>query len=240
MTRAAACADLTAFSSFLRHLATFAPRWRIQGRRTPTRPAATGSAPYAVTSVTTTGATMGTASFTCDGEANTTGRSPPGQRAQTLAWDAEGSLASVTEAGTVTAEYVYHGVGHRLTRTQDGKTTLYLPGGQEVTASRSTVTAVRSVSSFRRQPSALTSLALQNPGDGLHDACSGNDGLRRPNEAAKCFRRSADAVSSEQRAQPVGSFASRASASKRAVIVGLPLVSLRIVTSSSPRSATSR
>ncbi|WP_125777458.1 RHS repeat-associated core domain-containing protein [Antribacter gilvus] len=100
--------------------------------------------PHAVTSVTaTTGTTTPTAAFDYDATGNTTRRALPGQPEQILAWDAEGELDTVTENSAVTDEYVYTADGDRLLRTQDGITTLYLPGGQELTLNGTAVTATR-------------------------------------------------------------------------------------------------
>ena len=52
---------------------------------------------------------------------------------QTLTWDTEGELAAVDGVGPADASYIYTADGDRLVRRQDGVTTLYLPGGQEVT-----------------------------------------------------------------------------------------------------------
>ena len=50
---------------------------------------------------------------------------------QTLTWDSEGELQTVT-AGSSAASFVYDGNGDRLTRTDSSGTTVYLPGGQEI------------------------------------------------------------------------------------------------------------
>jgi RHS repeat-associated protein len=112
----------------------------------PAAGGAAGSKPHAVTSVTTknaAGATTGTSSFSYDQTGNMTGRTLAGQSAQTLAWDAEGELASVKQDGNgdgdtadanETDKYLYSADGERLVRTQDGVSTLYLPGGAELTA----------------------------------------------------------------------------------------------------------
>ncbi|GGM15161.1 RHS repeat-associated core domain-containing protein [Promicromonospora citrea] len=111
--------------------------------------------PHAVTSVTAkndAGATLGQSSFTYDSAGNMTGRTVAGISAQTLTWDAEGELASIASDedgnGSVSQdesdEYVYSADGDRLARTQDGDTTVYLPG-QEITLDGDTgaVTAKR-------------------------------------------------------------------------------------------------
>jgi RHS repeat-associated protein len=112
----------------------------------PTAGGAAGSKPHGVTGVTTknsAGTTTGTSSFSYDQAGNMTGRTLAGQRAQTLAWDAEGELSSVAQDGNgdgdttdaaETDKYLYSADGERLVRTQDGASTLYLPGGMELTA----------------------------------------------------------------------------------------------------------
>jgi RHS repeat-associated protein len=110
---------------------------------TYTYPAAGAARPHATTKAVKTGASTGTSSFAYDATGNMTTRTVTGQTAQTLAWDAEGELDAITESGAVSDDYLYDADGNRLLRTQDGVTTLYLPGGQEVTLSGTTVTAVR-------------------------------------------------------------------------------------------------
>ncbi|MFG2571651.1 polymorphic toxin-type HINT domain-containing protein [Streptomyces sp. NPDC048481] len=51
---------------------------------------------------------------------------------QDLVWDDEGHLKSVTDGGKSTS-YTYDADGQRLTRTDSTGTTLYLPGGNELT-----------------------------------------------------------------------------------------------------------
>ncbi|MFI6424511.1 RHS repeat domain-containing protein [Promicromonospora sp. NPDC050880] len=120
--------------------------------------------PHAVSSVTTTGQTAGTSEFNWDASGSMTGRSMPdgqgGLVTQSLTWDAEGELASVGQDGNADGDvadageaiaggqYVYTADGERLVRAQGSGTgrtvTVYLPGGQEVTASASgQVSAVR-------------------------------------------------------------------------------------------------
>jgi RHS repeat-associated protein len=125
---------------------------------------ATSVRPHAVDSVTTTGQTAGVSQFTWDAAGSMISRAMPdgkgGRATQSLTWDAEGELAAVgqdgnadgdvVDAGEAVAggEYVYTADGERLVRTQGTgtarKTTVYLPGGQEITASASgQVSAVR-------------------------------------------------------------------------------------------------
>ncbi|WP_256918679.1 DddA-like double-stranded DNA deaminase toxin [Streptomyces hilarionis] len=55
---------------------------------------------------------------------------------QNLDWDDEGHLKSVTDGGKTTS-YTYDADGQRLTRTDSTGTTLYLPGGNELTLDKS-------------------------------------------------------------------------------------------------------
>lgn len=113
---------------------------------TYTYPAAGAAKAHAVSQVVTTnaaGANTGTSSFAYDQVGNMTGREIAGQATQSLAWDAEGELDNVSQDGNGDGdtadtgekdEYIYTADGERLLRVQDGKATVYLPGGQEVTA----------------------------------------------------------------------------------------------------------
>ncbi len=100
---------------------------------------------HGINTVTTTGSTTGTAAFTYDPTGNTLTRTVNGTE-QRYTWDADGHLAVVDDDVTLlghAAQYIYSADGTRLIRTQGGATTVYLPGGQEVTASNGTVTAQR-------------------------------------------------------------------------------------------------
>ncbi|MEV0901745.1 RHS repeat-associated core domain-containing protein [Actinoplanes sp. NPDC049802] len=86
--------------------------------------------PHAVTSMTTTapGASTGTTvSYGYDVAGNMTSR-PGSGAAQTLQWDAEGRLSSVTENGTLRQANVYDVDGTRLIRRDATGASLYLPG----------------------------------------------------------------------------------------------------------------
>lgn len=79
---------------------------------------------------------------TYDDAGNTLTRTTDGDT-QTLEWDAEGRLQTVTR-DDATDEYVYTADGDRLLRRQGASTTLYLPGGQELTLTGTTTSAIRS------------------------------------------------------------------------------------------------
>lgn len=104
-----------------------------------------GGPVHGVTAVTSTGAAPGTAAFAYDATGNTTHRTVDGHT-QTLGWDAEGHLATVDDDTAIGAEgrYVYTADGDRLVRTQNGATTVYLPGGQEITATGGQLSVQRS------------------------------------------------------------------------------------------------
>ncbi|GAA3806396.1 hypothetical protein GCM10022273_16400 [Cellulomonas soli] len=88
-----------------------------------------------MTSVASSGpAGSSESSYGYDAVGNTTSRAVAGEQSQSLSWDAQGRLASVTADGE-TASYVYAADGSRLVRRQGGTSTVYLPGGQEVTLS---------------------------------------------------------------------------------------------------------
>jgi RHS repeat-associated protein len=98
---------------------------------TPNEPAA--SQAHALHSITTSGSSDdGTETFGYDDARNTTTRKGGGAD-QTLTWDAEGHLETVT-AGGKTTEYLYDSSGNRMSAKQaDGSTTAYLPAGNELT-----------------------------------------------------------------------------------------------------------
>jgi RHS repeat-associated protein len=96
--------------------------------RTYTYPAAGQAQPHTVRSIDTTGpGGPSTAAYGYDVEGNTTAR--PG--GQTLDYDIEGHLASVTQ-GTATSTYLYDADGARLISHDSTGATLYLPFGVEV------------------------------------------------------------------------------------------------------------
>jgi RHS repeat-associated protein len=105
---------------------------------TYTYPSAGGTQPHTLTSTAVSGG--GSSSWTYDAAGNTLSRPEGNGGQQTLTWDFEGRLASVTGAEGTTS-YIYDADGNRLiTRDSDGKT-LYLPQ-QEVRWDADTGTAV--------------------------------------------------------------------------------------------------
>jgi RHS repeat-associated protein len=105
---------------------------------TYTYPAPGGVRPHTLSSVTTNtpqGTTLDT--FGYDAVGNTTRRSLAGED-ETLGWDAEGHLASVTKDGQTTS-FIYDTAGQRLIRKDPTSVTLYL-GKQELKLDRVTNT----------------------------------------------------------------------------------------------------
>jgi RHS repeat-associated protein len=131
-------------------------------------PADPNVGPHALTSAVTTreeGATV-TADYGYDAAGNTVAR-PFGTGSQELNWDAEGRLTNVAatdggeegQYGTGDASFVYTADGSRLVRRDATGTTLYLPGGQEVThytaGPRSGETSATRYYAFGGQPVAV-------------------------------------------------------------------------------------
>lgn len=94
---------------------------------------------HQVTGVTETvsGSPASTTTFEYDAAGNRVERTE-GSNVDTYGWDAEGELAVDDDY-----EYVYDASGGRILRAGDSGTTIYLPGGQEITIDGSTVTANR-------------------------------------------------------------------------------------------------
>jgi RHS repeat-associated protein len=105
---------------------------------TYTVPPAGGPQPNALSSTSTTDSTgTRTANYGYDKDGNTTSR--PGTTAgstQTLAWDDQGLLDTITEGPSVTS-FVYDGSGQRLVRRDPSGTTVYL-GPMELRLDKST------------------------------------------------------------------------------------------------------
>ncbi|CAG7605904.1 RHS repeat domain-containing protein [Actinacidiphila bryophytorum] len=93
-------------------------------------PPATGT--HNLPKVTQTGSAPGTDDYTYDADGNTATRTLGSNPQQTLNWDAQGHLASVSQGADIVAAYTYDTDGNRLTSTNPSGTTLYLPGGNEL------------------------------------------------------------------------------------------------------------
>ncbi|WP_162907172.1 RHS repeat domain-containing protein [Allorhizocola rhizosphaerae] len=99
---------------------------------TDTVGAAGAVAPHQVKTITGVGPKAGpTRTFSYDAAGNTTSRTTPNGVAQTITWDAEGRLGTVTQGG-VTTTYIYDTNGKRLIASSPNKKILYLPDGTEL------------------------------------------------------------------------------------------------------------
>jgi RHS repeat-associated protein len=107
--------------------------------RTYAYPATGAARPHAVSTVKQTGAAgAATSSYAYDAAGNTTTRNVAGKTGQTLKWDAEGRLESITQGTSTTTQALYTADGDRLIRRENGVVTLYLPGGQELALTTAT------------------------------------------------------------------------------------------------------
>jgi RHS repeat-associated protein len=111
---------------------------------TYTYPAAGTAGAHTLTAVTAVGpdGTV-TNTYGYDDAGNTTTRTVGEDPDQTLTWDPEGELATLAETGGASDSYLYTADGDRLVRHQDDATTVYLPGGQELTLAAGQVKATR-------------------------------------------------------------------------------------------------
>ncbi|RPK27536.1 RHS Repeat protein [Streptomyces sp. ADI91-18] len=106
--------------------------------RTSAYPGTAGAAQaHGVRSVTATGGATGTDTYAYDATGNLAKKTPSGGSAQDLTWNEEGKLASSTIAGATTT-FLYDPEGTRILKREPTATTLYLPGGQEITLTKST------------------------------------------------------------------------------------------------------
>ncbi|WP_233559010.1 RHS repeat domain-containing protein [Micromonospora radicis] len=111
---------------------------------TYTHPQAGSPRPHTVTNVTATGGASWSRNYSYDNAGNTITRPAASGASQTLEWNPEGRVDSITEGGS-TISFRYDADGNRLTRTDTTGKTLYLPGGFEVryTNSSTVKTATR-------------------------------------------------------------------------------------------------
>ena len=114
---------------------------------------------HGVNSVATTGrAGTSTSSFSYDASGNTTTRQLAGKPTQTLTWDTEGRLSSVTSGGSNLESDLYSANGDRIIRRAGTQVTAYLPGGQELTLDTTTGT----LSGLRYYSFAGQTIAVRN------------------------------------------------------------------------------
>ncbi|MGW1868925.1 RHS repeat domain-containing protein [Streptomyces mauvecolor] len=110
----------------------------VDTTRTYTYPTTNGAAQaHGLRSVTATGGTTGTDTYAYDATGNETTKTPATGNAQDLKWNEEGKLASSTIAGATTS-FLYDADGTRILKREPAATTLYLPGGQELTLAKAT------------------------------------------------------------------------------------------------------
>ncbi|MET8458514.1 TreTu family toxin [Streptomyces parvulus] len=96
-----------------------------------------------LTKVTQTGTNAHEENYSYDAAGNTKTRQVGTDPAQTLQWDDEGHLKSVTR-GTSLSQYLYDTDGQRMVRRDSTGTTLYLPGGNELHLNKNgTITGTR-------------------------------------------------------------------------------------------------
>ena len=94
--------------------------------------------------VTATSGTNGDQSYTADAVGNTISR-PNAGNTQTLAWNDEGKLATITTSGTTVQTNLYNATGTRVIRAETGRTTLYVAGTElTYTTNTGVLTANRS------------------------------------------------------------------------------------------------
>jgi RHS repeat-associated protein len=101
----------------------------------PTNP--TGGQKHTLDTVTTSGGATGTDTYSYDSSGNTTSRNVTGKPGQTLTWDNEGHLATVTDSEGTTS-YIYDASGTRLVSKEPTGVTVYLPGFELRTAAGTT------------------------------------------------------------------------------------------------------
>ncbi|WP_030196303.1 hypothetical protein [Streptomyces sp. NRRL S-87] len=108
--------------------------------RTYTYPTTAGAAQaHGVRSVTASGGTTAADTYTYDKTGNLETRNPAVGATQTLTWNEEGKLATSTMSSSTTS-FLYDADGTRLLKREPTKTTLYLPGGQELILTKATDT----------------------------------------------------------------------------------------------------
>ncbi|WP_454300487.1 RHS repeat-associated core domain-containing protein [Salana multivorans] len=111
-----------------------------------TRPSAGSVGAHRVTSTSTSGAggPASSSSFSYDAAGNTVSRQVGSGPVESLTWDVEGRLDTLVQ-GAVTHDYTYTADGQRLVRREGTTTTVYLPGGMELsrTGASGVVTGAR-------------------------------------------------------------------------------------------------
>ncbi|MFC4045166.1 polymorphic toxin-type HINT domain-containing protein [Dactylosporangium siamense] len=119
---------------------------------------------HTLTNVVATGGSTGTDSYTYDNAGNMLTRNIAGKPGQTLTWDSEGHLATVSDSAGVSS-YVYDASGARLVAKDPAGATVYL-AGYELRKVGGTVTGTRYYGVASRTPSGLTWVAADHHGTG--------------------------------------------------------------------------
>ena len=136
--------------------------------RTFTYPASgtTSTRPHAVTNVVATGLLPGTDTYTYDATGNTKTRNVTGKPNQTLTWDPEGQLESVSDSGGVSS-YIYTAEGDRLLSSEPGAVTVVYLGDYELRRTNTGVTCTRNYGvAARSTTGGLTWLATDHHNTG--------------------------------------------------------------------------
>ncbi|MFI9745890.1 RHS repeat-associated core domain-containing protein [Streptomyces sp. NPDC052494] len=118
--------------------------------RTYGYPTTTGAAQaHAVRTVTASGGATGTDNYTYDTTGNLTKKTLASGSVQDLIWNEEGKLKTSTISGLATS-FLYDAEGTRILKRDPAKTTLYLPGGQELELTRKVDTTAATISNGTR------------------------------------------------------------------------------------------
>jgi RHS repeat-associated protein len=126
--------------------------------------AGSGVGPALLGRVSTTGATTATDTYAYDGAGNTTNRtvnSQPTPTNETLSWDPEGQLSTVTDntSGQQVAAYVYDASGNELIRRDPTTTTLFIGSTEIHLATAGTGAGRTTARRYNAFPNAPTTIA---------------------------------------------------------------------------------
>ncbi|WP_432830593.1 ricin-type beta-trefoil lectin domain protein [Dactylosporangium sp. CA-092794] len=122
--------------------------------------------PHAITRVDSTGAATGSDTYTYTASGGTQTRTIAAGTNQTLAWDNEGLLKTITEAAG-TSSYIYDSDGNQLVATDPQGTTVFLPGFDlRVQSGTTTATRYYGGVAARTTSGGLTWLATDPHGTG--------------------------------------------------------------------------
>nr|BFE62416.1 hypothetical protein GCM10020063_069420 [Dactylosporangium thailandense] len=121
---------------------------------------------HTLSNVQRSGSATGSDTFGYDATGNMTSRTVAGRPAQTLAWDAEGLLSSVTDSNGVTS-YIYDANGNRLVAKDPSGATAYL-GDFEVRLAGGNLTGMRYYRAAGQTVASRTSAGLTWLSGDLH------------------------------------------------------------------------